>query len=161
MAVVEVVVDVLEAGEVTVAPAGVRPLAVAVLATVPASTSACVITYGAVVVQVVLAPGASVVAGQVVAPTLASAIATPLMVSDPVFVTRNAYATRSPASTRPLVLTSVGVPAVLVRLSVATADAWTAVDDAFEVTVVPPGVRAVTVAVLLTAPASTSPWVIV
>ena len=60
----------------------------AVLLTVPASTSAWVIVYAAVVVQVVLAPGASVVAGQVVAPTLASTIATVVRVCAPVLVTR-------------------------------------------------------------------------
>ena len=61
----------------------------AVLLTAPASTSACVIMYGAVVVQVVLAPGASVVATQVVAPTLASTTATFVSVCAPVFVTTN------------------------------------------------------------------------
>ena len=57
------------------------------LFTAPASTSAWVIVYGAVVVQVVAAPGASVVAVQVVAPTLASTIATVLRVTAPVLVT--------------------------------------------------------------------------
>ena len=38
-------------------------------------------------VQVVVAPGARVVAGQVVAPTFASAIATPVSVRAPVLVT--------------------------------------------------------------------------
>ena len=45
------------------------------------------IVYGAVVVQVVLAPGASVVVGQVVAPTFASTTASPVIVTAPVFVT--------------------------------------------------------------------------
>ena len=39
-------------------------------------------------VQVVLAPGASVVAGQVVAPTFASTMATEVRVWSPVLVTR-------------------------------------------------------------------------
>ena len=39
--------------------------------------------------QVVVAPGARVVAGQVVAPTFASVIATPVRVSAPVLVTTN------------------------------------------------------------------------
>ena len=39
------------------------------------------------VVQVVVAPGARVVAGQVVAPTLASVMAMPVRVSEPVLVT--------------------------------------------------------------------------
>ncbi|GAB2588496.1 hypothetical protein GCM10009593_29380 [Microlunatus antarcticus] len=90
VAVVAVGVDVVEALDVTAVPAGLRPVAVAVLATAPASTSAWVIVYGAVVVHVVLAPAASVVAGQVVAPTLASAIATAVTVCVPVLVTRNA-----------------------------------------------------------------------
>ena len=61
---------------------------VAVLFTAPASTSAWVTAYGAVVVQVVLAPGARrASATQVVAPTLASTMATFVRVSAPVFVT--------------------------------------------------------------------------
>src|SRR4051812_13074156 len=72
VAVVEVGVEVLEAFDVAVVPAGVRAVTVAVLATAPASTSAWVTTYGAVVVQVVPAPGASVVAAQPVAPTFGS-----------------------------------------------------------------------------------------
>ena len=78
----------LDALEVTVVPAGLRPVTVAVLVTAPAFTSACVIVYGAVVVQVVLAPGASVVAGQLVAPTFASTTATVVIVCAPVLVTR-------------------------------------------------------------------------
>ena len=46
------------------------------------------IAYAVVVVQVVLAPGASVVAGQVVTPTFASVMATELIVVVPVLVTR-------------------------------------------------------------------------
>src|SRR6185437_7628315 len=46
--------------EVTVAPVGIVPAAVAVLDTEPASTSACVIVYAVTGVQVVVAPGASV-----------------------------------------------------------------------------------------------------
>ncbi|GAB2588475.1 hypothetical protein GCM10009593_29340 [Microlunatus antarcticus] len=88
VATVEVGVDVEDALEVTAALPGVRPVAVAVLATAPASTSPCVIVYGAEVVQVVLAPGASVVAGQLVAPAFASTIATALTVTAPVLVTR-------------------------------------------------------------------------
>ena len=84
MVAVEVAVE--ELFEVTAVPAGLRPVAVAVLVIAPASTSAWVIVYGVVVVQVVDAPGASVVAGQVVAPTLASTIATFVIVVAPVFV---------------------------------------------------------------------------
>ena len=66
----------------------------------------------------------------------------------------------SPASTRPLVLTSVGVPAVLVRLRVATLDVGVAVQELGEVTAPPAGLRLVAVAVLLTLPEFTSAWVI-
>ena len=62
---------------------------------------------------------------------------------------------------RPLPLVSVGALADLVRFSVAVVAVDVEVDDGFEVTVVPAGLRAVSVAVLLTAPASTSAWVIV
>ena len=160
VAVVEVGVEVDEVFETTVVPAGFFPVAVAVLLTVPASTSAWVIVYAAVVVHVVLAPGANVVAGQVVAPTFASTIATPVTVNAPVFVTRKLYETLSPASTRPLALLSTGADADLTRLNVAALDVVVAVDAAFDVTVDPAGLRPVTVAVLLTEPASTSACVI-
>ena len=55
---------------VTGAPVGGVPATVAVLSTTSASTSAWVSVY--VAVQVVEAPGASVVTGQVTVPTLAS-----------------------------------------------------------------------------------------
>ena len=80
-------VAVDEAFEVTVWFVGLRPVTVAVLFTEPAFTSACVIVYGAVVVQVVLAAGASVVVGQVVAPTFASTTASPVIVTAPALVT--------------------------------------------------------------------------
>ena len=67
-------------------PAGLRALAVAVLRTLPASTSAWVMVYASAV-QVVLAPGASVVAGQVAPPTLGSVMATAVRVWAPVLVT--------------------------------------------------------------------------
>ncbi|GAB2588469.1 hypothetical protein GCM10009593_29330 [Microlunatus antarcticus] len=75
--------------EVTVAPAGLRPVTVAVLLTAPESTSAWVIVYAVLVVQVVAAPGASVVATQVVAPTFGSATASAVIVSAPVFRAAN------------------------------------------------------------------------
>ena len=109
--------------------------------------------------QVVDAPGASVVAGQLVAPTLASTTATPVMVVTPVLSTRKVYVIRSPASTRPLLFTSTGLPALLVS---ARAD-WVAVVtvalELAEVTVAPAGFFVVAVAVLFTRPASTSAWV--
>ncbi|GAB2588517.1 hypothetical protein GCM10009593_29420 [Microlunatus antarcticus] len=67
----------------------------------------------------------------------------------------------SPASTRPLVLTSTGVPAVLVSAMVATRSACVAVESVFDVTSALAGERPLTVAVLVTEPASTSAWVIV
>ncbi|GAB2588528.1 hypothetical protein GCM10009593_29440 [Microlunatus antarcticus] len=78
-----VAVEVVEAFEVTRVPCGLRAVTVAELLTVPASTSAWVIAYGVVVVQVVVAPGASVVTGQVVAPTLASTTASVVSVDVP------------------------------------------------------------------------------
>ncbi|GAB2588446.1 hypothetical protein GCM10009593_29290 [Microlunatus antarcticus] len=92
-------VDVDDAFDVTVTPPGAVPVAVAVLLTTRASESTWVITYGAFVVQVVLAPGASVVVGQVVGPTLPSTIRRPVRVCAPVFVTANEYAIVSPAAT--------------------------------------------------------------
>ena len=67
----------------------------------------------------------------------------------------------SPASTRPLVLVSIGVAAVLVRERVATLEVGVAVEELVEVTVPPAGLRLVAVAVLVTAPEFTSAWVIV
>ncbi|GAB2588441.1 hypothetical protein GCM10009593_29280 [Microlunatus antarcticus] len=86
---VEVGVDVASALDVMRLPKGARVVAVATLSTDPASTSAWVITYGVVVVQVVLAAGAKVVVGQVVGPTLASTIVSVVSVCRPVLVTTN------------------------------------------------------------------------
>ena len=66
-------------------PAGFRPLAVAVLVTTPASTSACVIVCAAAV-HVVDAPGASVVTGQDTAPAVGSVTATSCSVTVPVLL---------------------------------------------------------------------------
>ncbi len=70
-----------------VVPAGFLPAAVAVLFTLPVSTSAWLIVY--VAVQVVVAPGARVVVGQLAPVILASLITTPVIVWAPVLVTRN------------------------------------------------------------------------
>ena len=86
-------------------PVGGVAVAEAVLATWPASMSACVIVY--VAVHVVDSPGASVVTGHRTVPTLASVTATPLTVTLPVFVTTNAYVIVEPA------LVPLGVPACL------------------------------------------------
>ena len=66
---------------------------------------------------------------------------------------------RSPASVRPLRLTSTGFVALLVSCSADCVLVVTVTLERFEVTAAPPGVRAVAVAVLVTDPASTSAWV--
>ena len=80
----------VDAGEVTVAPAGVFPAAVAESLIDPASTSACVAVYDAV--HVVVAPGARVVVGQVTVTAVAGAVAVSVTTTEdtvtfPVFVT--------------------------------------------------------------------------
>ncbi len=67
----------------------------------------------------------------------------------------------SPRSTRPLPLTSTGVAAVLVRLSVAVVEVGVAVEELLEVIVAPAGFLPAAAAVLLMAPLSTSAWLIV
>ena len=86
----------VEAGEVTVAPAGVLPAAVAVSLMEPASISAWVATY--VAVHVVDAPGAKDVTGQVTVTAVAGAVAVSVttieeIVTFPVFFTTKLYAT--------------------------------------------------------------------
>ena len=75
-------------GEVVTWPLGGSPLAVAVLLTTPASTSAWVMVYGVVAVQVSLTPGASEELGQVTAPAFGSLTPTEPRVTVPVLVTR-------------------------------------------------------------------------
>ncbi len=80
-------VVVVSGGEVIAGPLGGVPPAVALLLTVPASTSAWVIVC--VPLQVVVAAGASVVATQVAAASnRGSLITNPVMVTLPVFVTK-------------------------------------------------------------------------
>ena len=79
---------VVSGGEVTTGPVGGVPVAVALLFTSPASTSACVIVC--VPVQVVFWPGASVVTGHTAAASSWASFTTrPVIVTLPVFVTRN------------------------------------------------------------------------
>ena len=106
-------VSVESGGVVTSPPSGSLPVAVAVLTTCPAVTSAAVITYSASAVQVVEVPGASVVTGQVTEPTLGSLTVMPLIGTSPLLVTTNVNWIVSPASTRPSWFTSTGVPACL------------------------------------------------
>jgi hypothetical protein len=132
---------------VTAVPVGGVPDAVAVLFTVPASTSACVSVYD--FAHVVDAPGASVVAGQDTAPTFGSETPTLVSVTLPVFATTKVYRIVDPA------VMPLGVPAVL-----ATEIAGERVIGAFAVlvpvTADPVGGVPVAVAVLFTTPASTS-----
>ncbi len=85
----DVTVDVgvlVESGaEVATGPVGGVPEAVAVLATEPASTSTCVITY--VFVQVTDALGASAPGGQTTGAVLGSAMEMSVSVTVPVFWT--------------------------------------------------------------------------
>ncbi len=130
------------------------------LLTTPASTSAWVIVRCAVAVQVVDAPGASVVTGQVTAPAIGSLIARVVSVTVPVFLTRNDHWILSPRSVSPSLLTSV----TAADLVSCRAEVWTTgvvVDDGAVVIVAPLGWVAPAVAVLATEPASTSAWVIV
>jgi hypothetical protein len=140
----------VESLAVTAAPEGGRPDTVAVFATCPASTSACVTVY--VFVHVVLAPGANDVTGHVIVPTLASVTPTLVNVTLPEFVTTNAYAIVDPA-TEP-----VGAPACLSNV---TAGVRVIVVDTelVAVTAEPVGGVPDAVAVLFTVPASTSPCV--
>ena len=109
--------------------------------------------------QSVLAPGASVVAGQETGPAFGSLTTTELSVVVPVFLTRNDHVIVSPRSVLPSPLTSV-TTADLVSCSARACTTAVSVDDGFEVTVGPPGLVAVAEAVLATKPASTSAWVI-
>ncbi len=77
-------VEVLSGAEVAVPPSGPVPVAVAVLSTDPAFTSAWVMVCRPV--QTVESPGARVVAGQVTVPTAASATATAVSVRSPVLI---------------------------------------------------------------------------
>ena len=109
-------------------------------------------------VHVVEAPGNSVVEGQLTVPAFASATATEVSVTFPVFFTRNDQEMVSPKSFLPSAFTSW-----------TTADFWMVmagvrtsgveVDEGLDVTVVPLGLLPVAVAVLLTTPASPSAWV--
>ena len=81
-------VDVDEGPELIGVPPGGVPWAVAVLLTTPASTSAWVMVWAVVAVQVSAAPGARVELGHVVAPAVGSVTPTLVRVTVPVLVTR-------------------------------------------------------------------------
>ena len=137
---------------VTAAPVGGVPLAVAVLFTVPASTSACVSVYD--FVHVVVAAGASCDTGQDTVPTFGSLTPTLVNVTLPVFFTRNEYAIVEPADIPD------GAPADFVNVIAGPAGIVVSVESAF-VRADPVGGVPVAVAVLATCPASTSAWVTV
>ena len=104
------------------------------------------------------APGARVVARQVAAPAVGSAMATLETVVVPVFLTRNVQVILSPRSVLPSPLTSL-TAADLVSWRAAEETTTVVVEELLDVTVAPAGFLVVAVAVLLTAPASTSAWV--
>ena len=147
---------VVAGSEMTARPPVVAPLAVARLSTVPASTSACVITYGAVAAHSVAASGARVVAAQVTAPAFGSATATPRRSRPPVFVTMKVYAMVSPTPMVPLPSTSTGVPARFTRASATGVPTGVSTVSDGEVTDVPVGELPVARAVFVTLPASSS-----
>src|SRR5215475_4332477 len=78
-----------------VVPGG-TPLAVAVLLTAPAATSAAVMVYGLSAVQISDSPGSSTGRGHVTGPILGSATAMALSGSSPVLVRPNRYTMVSP-----------------------------------------------------------------
>ena len=113
-----IVVVVLSGGDTVVPPPGSVPVAVAVLTTVPASTSAWVMVCEPV--HVVVAPGASVVVGQTAAAlSCASLIVRPVTVTLPVLVTTKLYGIVPPAEFE------VGVPAILSTVRPGCADTTT------------------------------------
>ena len=153
-----VVVD--ELFDVTAGPLGGVALADAVLMTNPAFTSACVIVR--VALQVVDAPGARVIDGQVIADKPGSGSETPteVRVTLPVLVTTNENVCVSP-NDAPSGVVSVVIATDLVNASVFAWLIGVAVDEAAEFTAGPDGGVPLAVAVLLIEPALTSAWVMV
>ena len=108
--------------------------------------------------QVVVAPGANVVTGQVTEPAFGSLTATEWMVVVPVLRTRNDHWIRSPRSVWPSTFRSM-TEADLVTDSPETWSMGVSADDGGETTGPPWGSAAEAVAVFETTPASTSAWV--
>ena len=148
-----VVVD--DGADVTAGPDGGVPVAVAVLLTDPRLTSVWVIVR--VAVQVVVAPGASVVDGQVTLerPASGSLMVTEVRVTLPVFVTANENVWVSP-NDAPVGAVSVVMESDLDRVMVLVWVIDVAVDELFDVTPGPVGGVPMAVAVLLIVPAFTS-----
>jgi hypothetical protein len=143
----DAIVVSVESDDVTAAPDGGVPVAVAVFATCPASTSACVSVYA--FVHVVDAAGANCVTGHVTVPTFGSVTPTLVTVTLPEFVTMNVYAIVDPA-TNPL-----GTPACLSNV-IAGVRVIGVLTELVAVIAEPVGGVPVAVAVLFTTPASTS-----
>ncbi len=81
---------------------GLRPLTTTLPVTgAPASRSDWVTAYGVALAQLIVAPGARVVPGQVAAPVSVSATATALIVTLPVLVTAYWWAIVSPGRAAP------------------------------------------------------------
>ena len=153
-----VVVD--DGADVTAGPDGGVPMAVAVLLTDPRLTSVWLIVR--VAVHVVVAPGASVVDGQVMLerPTSGSLMVTAASVTLPVLETVNENVCVSP-NDGPVGAASVVTATVLDRVIVLVWEIGVVVDELFDVTPGPVGGVPLAVAVLLIVPAFTSDWVIV
>ena len=96
------------------------------------------IVCAVVAVQVVDAPGASVVTGQVTAPAVGSVTARLVSVVVPVFFTRNDQAIVSPRSVWPSALTSV-TAADLVSCRAGACATGVSVEDGFDGTSLPFG----------------------
>jgi hypothetical protein len=152
-----VVLDV----DVTEAPPGGAPEAVAVLLTEPFVWSAVVMVYGPETVHVVVAFGASVVPWQVMVSPASSGSATDTLVrvTFPVLVTANEYVIRSPASTNPSELLSAMPATVFTSRIDGVRVTATMASEAGDVIAGPVGGLPVAVAVLRMEPASISAWV--
>ena len=144
----------------TSSPFGSFPVAVAVFVTIPAIRSSAVIVY--VSVNTDTSPGAIVVIIVVTNPVNGSLTSIPLKETLPVFSTVIAYVITSPITAYVLglaVLVTVSLPSTSKVVSVGSSLSISVPD--VSVTVPPLGSSALTRAVLITLPASTSSWVMV
>ena len=153
-------VEVDDGEEVTSAPDGGVPVAVAVLLIAPALTSAWVIVR--VAVQIVDAPGARVVDGQLMMerPVSGSTMLTDVRVTLPVFVTAKENVWVSPNDV-PVGAVSVVVATLFVNVIVFVWMIGVVVDELLDVTSGPEGGLPLAEAEFMIDPAFTSDWVIV